>query len=177
MVKSNITIENKGLSIEAFKQHVAGLKLSWKPKFVVIHHTAAPSLAQRPNGFTEQHMRNIESFYEEKGWSAGPHLFIDDDQVWLFSTLEKKGVHAVAFNVNGIGIEMLGNYDVEDPKSGRGYLIITNTAKAVAILLKKLGLTNDSIRFHRDDPNTSKTCPGTKVEKSWFINEVKKYYV
>jgi N-acetylmuramoyl-L-alanine amidase CwlA len=175
MGKSNITIENKGLSIGDFENHVAGLKLAWKPKYVVIHHTGIPNLSQRPAGFTSQHMKNTEEFYEGFGWSAGPHLFTDDDQIWLFSTLEKKGVHAVSFNSNSIGIEMLGNYNEDDPKSGRGAKVIEITAKATGILLKKLGLNVSAIKFHRDDPKTTKTCPGTKITKDWFVLQVSKY--
>ena len=58
-------------------------------KSITLHHTAAPSLAQRPNGFTIQHIRNIEDYYRRPksqggagGWSSGPHLFIDEDEVF-----------------------------------------------------------------------------------------------
>lgn len=162
-------IDGRPLTIAQFAQHVATLDLfAWRPSFVVIHHCAAPSLAQRPNGFLPQHMQNLRLFYEGKGWSAGPHLFTDDDQVWLFSPLTARGVHAVSFNRNAWGIEMLGDYDSEDPWSGRGLQVLTTTARATAILLKKLSLDVSAIRFHRDDPKTSKTCPGTKVSKERF---------
>ena len=38
------------------------------------------------------------------------------------------GVHAVSFNSTGVGIEMLGNYDIEDPRTGRGLQVLTTTA-------------------------------------------------
>jgi hypothetical protein len=54
----------------------------WRPQFIVVHNTAIPSLAQRPNGFTQTHIDNLVSFYRDKqSWSAGPHLFIDDKQI------------------------------------------------------------------------------------------------
>ena len=66
---------------DEFAAYLQTLKWTvWKPSLVVIHHCAAPSLAQRPHGFIDQHMRNLQDFYESKGWSAGPHLFVDDDQ-------------------------------------------------------------------------------------------------
>jgi N-acetylmuramoyl-L-alanine amidase CwlA len=166
-----MNIDGRGLNIEQFEKHVEALKFdgSFKPEFVVIHHCAAPSLAQRPAGFQPVHMQNLRSYYgTELGWSAGPHLFTDDDQVWLFTPINQRGVHAISFNRNGIGIEMLGDYDSEDPWSGRGLNVLTVTAKATAILLKKLGKDVSAIRFHRDDPKTSKTCPGTKISKERF---------
>jgi hypothetical protein len=147
---------------------------AWKPSLVVIHHCAAPSLAQRPHGFQSQHMRNLQSFYESKGWSAGPHLFTDDDQVWTFSPMTACGVHAVSFNSTGIGIEMLGDYDTEDPWTGRGLQVLTTTCLAVKAILARLQLTPAAIRFHRDDPRTTKTCPGKKITKDAFLAHIDK---
>lgn len=142
---------------------------AWKPQHIVIHHCAAPSLAQRPAGFVTQHMHNIKAFYEGKGWSAGPHLFTDDDQIWTFSPMTSPGVHAASFNATGIGIEMLGDYDNEEPWSGRGLAVLTTTCKAVRSLMDRLDLKPDCIRFHRDDPKTKKSCPGTKITKDAFL--------
>lgn len=153
-----------------FDTYIRTLKWSsWKPSLIVVHHCAAPSLEQRPNGFLSEHMLNLQDFYESKGWSAGPHLFTDDDQIWTFSPLTSRGVHAVSFNATGIGLEMLGNFDVEDPWSGRGLDVLTTTAKAVNSLLSVLQLTPDAIRFHRDDPQTTKTCPGKRIKKEQFL--------
>lgn len=88
---------------------------------VTLHHTAAPSLAQRPDGFNAQHIKNIQSYYQNQlGWSSGPHLFVDDDQLWGMCDFRRKGIHAVSFNKRSIGIEVLGDYDSESAKTGRG---------------------------------------------------------
>jgi len=44
--------------------------------------------------------------------------------------------------------------------------------QALAIMCKRLGVKADTIKFHRDDPKTSKTCPGTKVKKAYVVNSV-----
>ncbi len=162
---------NKPYSVDEFEKLVDTVQWgTWKPSVIVIHHTAAPSLETRPNGLTSQHIINIKDYYESMGWIAGPHLFIDDHQIWSFSDLTKRGVHARGFNNTGIGIEMLGNFDSESPWTGRGLVVLTKTAKAVKALMKKLGLTKKDIRFHRDDPLTSKSCPGTKIDKQKFLD-------
>jgi N-acetylmuramoyl-L-alanine amidase CwlA len=141
---------------------------------VVIHHTASPSLDGeedgRPNGLTAQHIQNLKSYYESLGWSSGPHFFVDDHQIWAFTPVNERGTHAKAFNKNGIGIEMLGDYDSEDPWSGRGLKVLENTRALVKQLVSQYDLTANDIRFHRDDPQTSKTCPGTKINKQQFLD-------
>lgn len=152
------------------------LKTIEKPawcKAVTLHHTGSPCLVDRPKGFLIQHMRNLQYFYQhEKGWSAGPHLFVDDDEMFGMSDLRNKGVHAVSFNGCAIGIEVLGNYDVEDPLSGRGLRCWTTAAACVKALLDWLGLpaTPETVLFHRDDPTTKKSCPGSKVQKQWVLD-------
>lgn len=145
---------------------------------ITIHHTAAPSLAQRPRGFTIQHIRNIQSFYSRpksqggQGWSTGPHLFIDEDEIFGMCDFRSKGIHAASFNSRSLGIEVLGDYDIEDPHSGRGLACWKNTAETVRVLLKWLGIkkSKTTILFHRDDPKTTKSCPGKRIDKQWFLD-------
>ena len=149
---------------------------TWKPTHVCIHHTAAPSLATRPAGFKFQHMENLQSYYtKELGWSQGPHLFVDEDEAWVLTPLNKRGVHAVSFNKDSWGLEMLGDYDSEDPLTGRGAQVLEYSAKITAVLLGFLKADTSKIRFHRDDPKTQKTCPGRKITKEHFTSLVKKY--
>lgn len=162
-----------------FKQYVAGLLWgAWRPEFIVLHHTAVPSLAQRPNGFNHASMSGLERYYRnEMGWSAGPHLFVDDQPagIWVFTLLTTPGVHAKSFNSRSIGLEMLGNYNVEAFTSGRGALVRHNAAAATAILSEALDIDPDSMVGHRDEPSTTKTCPGNNVELEDFIRAVKDY--
>jgi hypothetical protein len=150
---------------------------------ITMHHTAEPSLKQRPNGLTIQHIINIREYYKKPkevkgkmkpGWKSGPHLFIDEDEVFGMCDFASKGVHAVSFNASSLGIEVLGFYDkdIEDPKSGRGLRCWMNAAATVRVLLDWLALakSNKTILFHRDDPETTKSCPGTAVTKDWFLD-------
>ena len=50
--------------------------------------------------------------------------------------------------------------------------------KTTAAVVKVLGewldipINETTLKFHRDDPKTSKTCPGKKVKKDWFLSLV-----
>lgn len=159
---------------DAFDSYCHGLSwMAWRPTFIVVHNTAVPTLAQRPKGFTKTHMQNLVSFYrDQKGWSAGPHLFIDDKQIWVFSPLTMSGVHSPSWNKLSIGLEMLGNYDSESFDSGRGLEVRKNTVAAMATLSAALGLDPFSARFHFEDPLTNHKCPGTNARKGDLLTEV-----
>ena len=172
-------IVGRNFTPDAFREYVAGLTWgAWQPEFITLHHTAVPSLAQRPNGFNNASMSGLERYYrDEMGWSAAPHLFVDDQPagIWVFTPLTTPGVHAKSFNGRSLGLEMLGNYDVEDFDTGRGALVRDNAVAAIGILSKALGIDPDSMMCHRDEPSTSKTCPGNNVDEVAFIRAVKDY--
>lgn len=154
----------RSFSPTEFADYVDTLKLDpWIPIGVTVHHTASPSLAQRPNDFTPQHIQNLISFYRDQlKWSACPHLFVDRKRIWVLTPLTTPGIHAVSFNHSHWGLEMLGDYDTETPHPD----VLQNTFIACAILLRKIGKTETAVNFHRDDPKTTKTCPGKKISKA-----------
>lgn len=162
---------------------------AWKPRGLTLHHTAAPSLAQRPGGLTAQHIQNLQAYYrDEKGWSCGPHLFVDQQKVHLFSPMGAMGTHARSFNSTHIGLEMLGDYDSEAVHPGVWDISVHVAARLMQkfrwagvsepVLLSPtppsprrngVGTKTTVMNFHRDDPKTSKTCPGMRVAKSaWW---------
>lgn len=133
---------------------------AWKPKGITVHHTGSPSLAQRPYGFTAQHMQNIKWGYEnERGWSSGPHFFVDQNGIWVFVDPGYQGVHAVSFNDTHHGMEMLGNYDSEAPNAA----VLANAGVCIRECMK--AWKYKEFNFHRDDPFTKKTCPGTRISR------------
>jgi N-acetylmuramoyl-L-alanine amidase-like protein len=147
--------------------------LAWRPSFIVLHNTGVPSLAQRPNGLTKKHLQSLEAFYrDEQKWSAGPHLFVDDRQIWVFTPLTVSGVHSPSWNQVSFGVEMLGDYEREAFDSGRGLKVRKNAVAALATLNAVLGFESQTMRLHREDPLTTHACPGKNVRKLEVIQEV-----
>ena len=147
----------------------------WKPQFITIHNTAIPSLAQRPDGFTRQHILNLESYFKnDRKWSGGPHLFIDDKQIWVFNPLTLPGVHSPSWNRTAIGIEMLGDFNKESFTSGRGNLVRLNTIRAVAALNLALGFKPDNWKFHVEDTRSDHDCPGknARAERANLVRDI-----
>lgn len=150
---------------------------TWRPSFVVLHNTFIPCLADRPNGLSKQHILGLQAYYRDTmKWSAGPHLFIDDRQIWVFTPLTTSGVHSPSWNKVSWGVEMLGNYDAEEFNSGRGLKVQHNTVAALGALYETLGIeaTDSSLRLHKQDPlTTHKNCPGKNVMKDSIIEKVR----
>ena len=146
---------------------------AWRPSFIVLHNTGIPSLAQRPSGFTKIHINNLVKFYRDvQGWRAGPHLFIDDKQIWVFTPLTVSGTHSPSWNKVALGIEMLGDYEKEIFDKGRGLQVRNNAVAALATVCAVLGLDPHLIRLHREDPLTTHACPGKNVRKLEIIQQV-----
>ena len=66
-------IVGTSLSTDEFESYCHGLHwTSWRPSFITLHNTAAPSLAQRPNGLTKQHILNLENSIATSSTGARP---------------------------------------------------------------------------------------------------------
>lgn len=168
----------------------------WRPKYIVMHHTGAPDLATwRSYGSRsitdERWMSNLASYYgnEQFGangskikgaWSSGPHFFITPKNYCVLSLPEKPGTHAASFNRNSWGVECVGNFDGADRAEFVGTLRRFYT-DGMAALHMRLNMRPDGFKkgseglhFHRDDPLTTKTCPGTAVKKQEMVAEILK---
>jgi N-acetylmuramoyl-L-alanine amidase CwlA len=160
----------RGFTVPEFKTYVAGLQFSvWKPEMVVLHSTQSPTLAQWNERTAETSLANLSRFFGGIGFSAGPHLFIDDNKILVFNPLDKQGIHAPSWNRISIGVEMVGNYD-SDPLNDK---VRNNTVQAIAILDAALQLKADTLRFHSEDPvSTHKDCPGRNVDKADLVRRI-----
>ncbi|MFD1874494.1 hypothetical protein [Hymenobacter bucti] len=160
-------IVGAAFSPDTFDKYCHSLQwLAWRPSFMVLHNTAIPTLANRPTGLSHQHILNLQQYYRDTcGWSAGPHLFIDDRQIWVFTPLTVSGVHYPCFNKVALGIEMLGDYSQESFTSGRGLQVRHHAVAA-------LGLDPTTLKLHKENKCTDHVHPGKNVVKKEVIAEV-----
>jgi hypothetical protein len=188
-------IVGKNLCKVEFKQYVEEYNFgSIPPNRLCLHHTWRPTVKQW-NG--QQSILGLKEYYESKGWSAAPHIFIAPDGIWLFTPLYDVGIHAGRGNATyqhkitkkkihgyiehawyrkfynlldySIGIEMVGDYDHKKPKGK----ILDQTLFVLKTLKERLNLNHDAIHFHRD--YSTKSCPGHAVTKEWIYKELERY--
>jgi hypothetical protein len=163
-------IVGRGFTAQQFKDYVGTLSFSdWRPQFVVLHNTSEPRLSQWHSTAGEIRMRNLEDYYKGQGWSAGPHLFVADDLIWVFTPLTTSGVHSPSWNGISWGVEMVGEYE-EEPFSPD---VRDNAVSALATLHALRGIDPQTLHFHKEDPKTThKECPGKNVNKADMIRRV-----
>lgn len=172
-----IPIDGRGLTLSQTQIHIDGLDWRpWKPSGMTLHNTAAPRLDQWHAENAAQRIENLVNYFRnERGWSSGPHAFIDDNRIWLFTPFNQKGTHSPSWNGTRLGIEMVGDFNSEDDDSGRGLLVKQNTVALFAMIHARLGIDPDTIKLHKEDPKTTHDCPGRDIDKAEFIDAVKEY--
>ena len=163
-------IVDRGFTANDFQTYVQGLSFTaWRPSFVVLHNTGAPTFAQWHSTPGAQRMLNLQSYYrDQQHWSGGPHLFVADDLIWVFTPLTVPGVHSPSWNNVSWGVEMVGDYSVETMNPA----LKTNAVAALAALHSALGISPTTMKLHREDPLTTHICPGGNVSKQDFITQV-----
>ncbi len=174
-----------GLTSAQFPAYAAKLKwAAWKPKFVVLHNSGEPNLAQWTHGSMglkdgARRLGNLNHYYQSLGWHSGPHLFIAPDLIWVACDLTRDGVHASCFNKFSLGVEMVGDYGRESFVAGDGAKVRDNTVAALATLHKALGIRPDGyalgksgLHFHKECLRDRHDCPGKNVSKPDMVKRV-----
>jgi len=164
-------IIGKKVNIKDYLSYYAK-NMQWNPEFIVLHNTGTPTLAQRPNGFTAEHMKNLQGYYSGMGWNGGPHFFVDQNSTWAFNPISKKGTHSPSWNSIAIGVEMLGDYSKEDFTTGAGKKVRENSLNLIAELHLYFNFDPSTMKIHKEDPTTTHDCPGKNVIKADFIKSV-----
>jgi hypothetical protein len=167
-------IVGTGFTPEQFDTYVQQLHFGiWRPQFVVLHNTANPRISGWHSVPGEQRMTNLAHYYRDtQKWSAGPHLFVADDLIWVFTPLITSGVHSPSWNRISWGVEMVGHYGVEAFDKGLGRKVKDNTIEALVTLHAVMGIDSHTLRFHKEDPLTDHDCPGKFVKKEDIIQRV-----
>lgn len=132
-------------------------------KGITLHHTWVPTRAEWRGKPT---MDSLGFYYRKLGWSAGPHLFLAADTpaplsagIWAGTPLASPGVHAGKCNSSHIGIEIVGNYDIEPWPSDVAALVY-----GVTIELMKWGhIPVERVQGHRECLR-NKSCPGRMID-------------
>ena len=166
-------------NIDDLRTYIRSLNYNnWRPSNFVIHNTASPTLYQWWHSVPPaQRMANLKDYYyEQMGWSAGPHFFIDGKSWWCMTPPNVSGVHSPSWNGTMLGFEHVGDYDSESDESGMGAEVMRMGHELSAACCEFFGWNPEALKYHKEDPQTSHDCPGRNMEpKSNYINGVQQY--
>jgi hypothetical protein len=200
----------QALTGQEFIAYVASYDFgSVPPSFVVIHNTYKPDASWAPIGTSQAtwwdrnevglsseeikakrkpQLDSIMRYYRDvKDWPTGPHLFIDEKWIWLFTPMYDVGTHAASGNSYrdsagklhySIGIETVGYFERRGwPLSMQKLLQIAvqslqSELKDFEIVYKSAPVNqpaahDHSISFHNDYNKPS--CPGAVITPQYAI--------
>jgi hypothetical protein len=161
-------IINRCLALQEFREYVKAYYFGSEPaNKLVVHHTWKPT---KETWAGQKSIDGLKRYYEKKKWPVGPHLFIAEEGIWLFTPMRQDGIHAAGLNHCSIGIEVVGDYDAEVWSGGTK----TNALGAIKALMDRLLLKDKDIYFHRDI--SPKSCPGRAITKEWLFQELNNSY-
>lgn len=189
-----------GLTAEGFERYVASYDFGpVPPDFIVLHHTATPGTLHTGawnNGWLwdaneaglvqrailakrQRQLGQMRDYYRDVlKWSAGPHLFIDERYIWLFTPMYEIGIHAAGGNSRyvagklhySVGIEVIGYYEHKEWPDPIARLV----GHAVAVLKRRLQTFEylqhpfeGGISSHRDYNKPS--CPGAAITEDYYM--------
>jgi len=198
-----------GLTAQAFGQYVQTYNFGRiPPSYIVLHHTAIPStLAARfPSGAVwddgerglseakvyQKRTKQLDAlanyYHDALGWDRGPHLFVDDKYIWLFTPMNAVGIHAKEGNSYGsgaqlrysIGVEVIGYYE----KTAWPAAIAANVRAALQALGARLNIKLSytpgpphspsahagALSSHRDYNKPG--CPGAAITEAYYTAAV-----
>jgi hypothetical protein len=136
-------------------KNVAGIPADWIPhaklnswNWIVIHHSATPT-----GGAVA-----FDKMHKAKGWDElGYHFVVGNGTDTRDGQIEVGSRWPKQFNEHGIGICLVGNFDVSHPSETQ----VKAVEKLVAYLMKTYHIPPDHVLGHRDCKSTD--CPGRNV--------------
>ncbi|NLJ41348.1 MAG: peptidoglycan-binding domain-containing protein [Clostridiales bacterium] len=146
-----------------------------------IHHTWKPTHKDfdgKNHLALQQGMRNFH--INTRGWKdIGHHLALMPDGLWVTGRPFNQTPASIKdWNKGALAVEMVGNFDKLGTGSANmsGYDILAGKQKeSILALIKYYGqrFDYDGVKFHREGPGVTKTCPGTSLNKAVMIGEAK----
>jgi hypothetical protein len=178
-------IVGQKFSASGFDAYLRTLKFTaWRPAFVTVHNTSSPTRAlyaqwqkRTPPVTMERWLQNLVGYYrDQQHWSAGPHWFVADDGIGVFTPPTHPGVHTPSWNAISLGVETVGEFETE-PFDGA---VRDNLIASLASIHSVLGLNpadyalgRHGLHFHKEDRRTThRTCPGRHMVKADLVAAV-----
>jgi len=198
---AQFAFDGRALTIDEFATYLSTYNFGTiPPDYTIIHSTEIPGAtwAPAPNGSAPwdggeaglniaqikakrmAQLAAIRDYYRDTNkWTAGPHLFVDDKFVYLFTPMEQIGVHSAEGNSYhdaqgrlhyALALEVVGYYEkVRWPAA-----IEKNAGAVVALLQRRLktfdltfGPKFKNISLHRN--YNKPECPGTAITPEYVI--------
>jgi hypothetical protein len=137
-----------------------------------IHHTWRPRKRDFTGANHEALQTGMENYHRNaNGWDdIAQHVTLFPDGTFLTGRpFGKTPISIKGWNTGAFAVEMIGDFDIGQEKlDGEQRKAIVELAR---YFRNRFG--ESSIRFHREGPNVTKSCPGSGISKADFLEEVR----
>ncbi|MGJ0848204.1 N-acetylmuramoyl-L-alanine amidase [Tissierella praeacuta] len=137
-----------------------------------IHHTWKPEHKDFKGNNHIAMQQSMKNYHVNSNkWSdIGQHLTLFPDGKWLTGRpFNITPASIKGWNTGALAVEMIGNFDVGHDKLEGEQL--HQILLLIKYFIDKYG--ESSIKFHREGPGVTKTCPGTSLDKNKLIKGAK----
>jgi hypothetical protein len=167
-------MSDRPFTIDAFAAEVAAFAWTRKIWRVDMHHTFAPDHARWREIGSAACCEGMRRYHVvERGFEdVAQHVSIAPDGVIWTGRDWNRTPASVGFGMNGgvFMFEMIGNFDI-----GRDVFEGAQRIATIAVIdtvQRRFTLPVHALLFHREVPQTEKTCPGTSIDKGDILRAV-----
>ncbi|MFZ5988765.1 MAG: peptidoglycan recognition family protein [Bacillota bacterium] len=154
--------------------YIKNFNWSRKVKQLHIHHTWKPdhSYYNGTNGIALQTAMYKYHVNLNRWRDIAQHLTLLPDGQWVTGrSFNTDPASIQGWNDGAFCIEMLGNFDKGfDTLQGRQAEAMFEFC-AFFVVHMKIDIRS-SVKFHRDNPAVGKTCPGSGLDREWFMGQL-----
>jgi hypothetical protein len=153
-------ILNRKMTAPQFTDYIWNLKIPFwrKINWIILHHTSSPIETWEGT----KSMLHYYNLYRSRGWTAGAHIFIAPDGIWLFTPIAKKGkCSSPDADRESIHIEIVGRYFDKAPDNPE---IRYFSGIVISNLVEKFNIDLMHIMSHFDFENFSNCSPHTNSD-------------
>lgn len=157
-------------TVESYLTHVKDLKITREIKDIHLHHTWKPTKkSYQLAADKEQVIYGMWRYHTETlEWQdIGQHVTVSPDGlIWDGRDVNRIPASITGQNQRAFAIEMIGNFDKgQEILEGAQYEAVVKLISGLFTIFNTKNLV-----FHRD--HSSKTCPGTSLDKEMFLNRI-----
>lgn len=161
-----VVMIGRNLTLAEFVDHLRQSTPARLIDSIIVHHFYKPTAAEWQGLETLEDVRQFH--VETNGWAdIGYHVIIGPDgSIWLARPIEDVGAHCKGHNDTSVGVAFAADFDSEDPATNG----LAVGHQVVAALCTRFNISLERVFFHRDF--SSKSCPGTNMDREGFRREV-----
>ncbi len=157
------------LTVQEFETYISSVPVKREVGHLQIHHTWKPTKKDYVGERTIWGMWNYH-VNTRKWQDIGQHFSIaPDGTIWDGRNLDIQPAGIKNRNRGGLMLEIIGDFNTGQDKLDNSQLFAV--CRAVIACQERFRLKNADIIFHREIDGT-KNCPGTGIERYWFLKMV-----